>query len=107
MVYCMKCGKKIDDDAFFCPTCGARTKAGAAAGAGSPFDDVREAIAKAGKEMEKALAKAAKEMEDAIKSIHENAKEALKEKTTTCPSCKEANPSSASYCSKCGAKLTD
>jgi len=105
MGYCTKCGQKLPDDAFFCTHCGARTKAGAEAGATTSTEEFREAMAKMGQELEKAFSTAAKEIQEAFKTARENARHSTGKGAILCQSCDSKNPNDASFCSSCGKKL--
>jgi len=95
MVYCQNCGQKLEENFYFCPKCGAKTKAGAAAGVAEPWESIREAFMKAGEEMRKAFAEARTEVK-----AHRTAKSAL------CSNCGANNPSGAKFCQKCGKPLS-
>lgn len=105
MVYCSKCGKEVPEDAYFCPSCGVRTKRGAEAGVSSPWDEMREAFSRMGQELEKAFETASKEIKDAFKTARENIRKSTYAETVVCTGCGVTNPSNASYCSKCGKEL--
>mgnify|MGYP001088365011 CR=1 FL=1 len=105
MVYCDKCGKQVPDDAYFCPNCGVRTKKGVEAGVSTPWDEMREAFSKMGKELEKAFDLAAKEIQEAFKIARENIRKSTYAETVVCTGCGVTNPSNSSYCYKCGKEL--
>ncbi|MGE5188360.1 MAG: zinc-ribbon domain-containing protein [Betaproteobacteria bacterium] len=115
MVYCSKCGSKIDDEAYFCPKCGTKTQAGKAAKANYPTDELRETFYQVGLELEKAFTLAAKETRAAFKKVSEEFKQkpdssqqaaASSEAMNSCPKCGAKNPSGAIFCSNCGNRLT-
>ncbi|MDD1776253.1 MAG: zinc-ribbon domain-containing protein [Candidatus Methanomethylicus sp.] len=107
MGFCSKCGKELADDAFFCPRCGVRTAAGVTAGATPPvMEEMRDALLRAGKEIEKAVNKAAKEMDDTLTKAKENVHATKAKMNQTCPNCGAANLGNAAYCPKCGTKLS-
>ncbi len=113
MVYCSKCGTKIDDDAYFCPKCGTKTQAGKAAKVVYPPDELRDTFYQVGIELEKAFTMAARETHAAFKKVSEefqqkpaSSQQASTQGTVACPSCGTLNPSGALFCSKCGTKLT-
>ncbi|MEM2094212.1 MAG: zinc ribbon domain-containing protein [Candidatus Bathyarchaeia archaeon] len=76
MVYCTKCGEKLPEEANFCPKCGVRTPRGRETNAPFPVENLREALASAGKEVEKAFQIALKEIEKAFKEAQEEIKKA-------------------------------
>ena len=73
--FCTKCGKEIPEDAYFCPSCGARTLKGKEAGVSSTLDEVRDALSTMGRELEKAFETAAKEIRGAFETARENVKQ--------------------------------
>lgn len=105
MGFCSKCGKKLSEDANFCPSCGARTKRGEEAGASIPADELRETFNKVGQEMEKAFSTAAKEMQRAFKTARENIQRTSGKEAVLCANCGGTNVTGASFCYKCGKKL--
>jgi len=106
MVFCTHCGEKLPDDASFCTKCGYRTKHGIDAGVPAPAEDWREALQKAGLEVEKAFQTAGKEIQKAFKNVREDIKEPRSSRNmTVCKSCGGKNPTEASFCTKCGEKL--
>ena len=113
MPYCHVCGTKLPDNALFCPNCGTKVAAAAAAGAstagapsGTPSDEIRDAFNRMSIEMEKAFNIAAKEVQTAFETARDNIQKSMYKTPIVCPNCGEKNPSSADYCYKCGAKLT-
>jgi hypothetical protein len=62
MGFCIKCGKEVPEDAYFCLSCGARTLKGREAGVSAPLDEMRDALSTMGRELEKAFQTAAKEI---------------------------------------------
>jgi uncharacterized membrane protein YvbJ len=110
MVYCSKCGSKIDDEAFFCPKCGTKTVKGKSAKAAYPEDELRDAFYQVGIELERAFTIAAKETHAAFKKATENMQQKTSPKTTSqgavvCPNCGTKNPSGSIFCNSCGTKL--
>lgn len=108
LVYCSNCGSKIDDEAYFCPNCGARTPKGKAAKANYPSDEIRDAFYQVGIELEKAFTLAAKETQAAFRKVSEN----MQQKSTTapretviCSSCGTKNANGAVFCHNCGVKV--
>jgi len=105
MVFCLKCGKELPEDAYFCPSCGVRTQKGVEAGASVPVEELRVAFAKMGQEMEKAFRTAAKEIETAFRTVREDVRESKGRATVLCSECGQKNSGDASYCFNCGKKL--
>ncbi len=105
MGFCHKCGKKLSEEAYFCPNCGARTRKGEEAGVSSAADDMREAFSKVGQEMERAFAIAAKEMQKAFKTAGENIRKSTTKERVVCSACGEKTEANATYCHNCGKKL--
>jgi uncharacterized membrane protein YvbJ len=105
MAFCSKCGKKLAEDANFCPNCGARTQKGSEAGASYSAEEMRETFAKMGEEMEKAFRTAAKEIEEAFKTARENIRQSTSKESLECSNCGTKNPAGSSFCYKCGKKL--
>jgi predicted RNA-binding Zn-ribbon protein involved in translation (DUF1610 family) len=106
MQYCSRCGKKLDDDSHFCPSCGTRTSVGVAAGINyPPLEDFKEAFSRAGDEMERAFNMAAQEIRETFKNTSRVVRESVAGETMTCPECGWKNPSRSVYCSKCGKKI--
>ena len=105
MIFCSNCGEKLPEDSNFCTKCGFKTRRGVEAGVSAPTEDWREAFSKMGVEMEKAFQTAAKEIQKALKNVREDARESRGGQLVVCKSCGEKNPSSASFCTKCGEKL--
>jgi uncharacterized membrane protein YvbJ len=104
MVYCSKCGTQISEGASFCPNCGTKVVAGAAAA--TPSDEMRDALTKMSIEMEKAFNVAAKQVQEAFKTARNNVQKAVYKEPKICPDCGEKNPSYATYCFKCGKRLS-
>ena len=103
--YCVNCGEKIAEDAYFCPKCGTKTEKGRAE-SDYPFGELRDAFYSVGIELEKAFTIAAKETHAAIQKAKEN----LQQKpvwtdTIVCSKCTAKNPSSAVFCNSCGNKI--
>lgn len=105
MVYCFNCGEKLPKDAYFCPKCGFKAVRGVEANVPSPPDEVKEAFAKMGVELEKAFSLAAKEIHNAFQTARNNIQQSQSREPMVCPNCGEKNPSDAIFCSKCGKKL--
>ncbi len=105
MVYCSKCGKKLPEDAYFCPACGAVTSEGVKAGARTASDELRDAFSKMSKELEKAFEVASREVREAFERARENIRQSNQDKTAVCASCGEKNAVTSSFCRKCGKKL--
>jgi uncharacterized membrane protein YvbJ len=104
MAFCLKCGKKISEDDYFCSNCGARTEKGAREGVSASAEELRETFSKMGVEMEKAFSIAAKEIHEAFRTARENIRESTNRETIVCPHCGDKNASDAAYCYKCGGK---
>jgi ribosomal protein L40E len=104
-MYCSNCGEKLPEDALFCPKCGTKTVKGAEANVSTPKDELKEAFAKMGQELDKAFTIAAKEIHAAFQTANENIQKSIKKEKIVCSSCGEKNPSDAVYCFKCGNKL--
>jgi len=107
MVYCANCGQKLEENFYFCPKCGVKTKVGAAAGVSEPWEDMKRAFATAAEQMNKAFTKATEEMRKAF----EEARREFQRHTTSgrkvlCSSCGAANPPDSKFCSKCGKSLS-
>lgn len=102
MTYCINCGQKIPDDAFFCPKCGAKTQKGIEANVAPSAEELREAFKRVGVEFERAFLLVAKEMHTAVQKATENTQS--KPKTVECQNCKAKMLSNAIYCQNCGTK---
>jgi len=101
MTFCSRCGKRLPQDAEFCPKCG--TKAGTSA---RPSDEMKETLTRMSQEMEKAFLIAAREMQEAFKSARKNIQETIKTETLICSSCGEKNSANAVFCFKCGKNIS-
>jgi len=106
MVYCQNCGQKLEENFYFCPKCGVKTKAGAAAGVAEPWENVREAFETAGEEMRKAFMKAGEEMRKAFAEARTEVKAHRTARSALCSNCGANNPSGAKFCQKCGKPLS-
>ncbi len=106
MTYCNHCGEKVPEDAFYCPKCGTKTAAGVEAKGSTPSEEMREAFNKMSVELEKAFNVAAKEIQEAFQLARANIQKAVHKEPLVCSSCGEANQESATYCHKCGKKLS-
>jgi uncharacterized membrane protein YvbJ len=108
LVYCSNCGSKIDDEAYFCFKCGAKTPKGKAAKANYPSDEIREAFYQVGIELEKAFTLAAKETQAAFRKVSENMQQksaAAPQRTVICSSCGTKIVNGAVFCNNCGGKV--
>lgn len=97
MVFCIKCGKELPEDAFFCLKCGVRTRKGIEAGVPRPWNWEQE--------VEKAFTTVAEEMKKAFETVKENIQKTAKRKPIICSNCGEKNLWSATFCYKCGEKI--
>jgi len=107
MAYCSNCGQKLEENFYFCPKCGVKTKAGTAAGVTEPWENIKEAFVGAMEQMNKAFLKASEEMRKAFEEVRRE----IKEQTTggrkiVCASCGATNPPESKFCSKCGKSLS-
>jgi len=105
MVFCSKCGKKLPENAYFCPKCGVRTREGIEAGISTPWEELKTAFSRVGEEMEKAFLTASREIEKAFKTAREEIKEVTKREPVVCSNCGEKNSVEDEFCYKCGKKL--
>jgi rRNA maturation endonuclease Nob1 len=103
--FCIKCGKEVPEDAYFCPSCGARTLKGREAGVSAPLDEMRDALSTMGKELEKAFQTAAKEIRGTFETARENVKQSIPMKPVICKNCSQKNLGNANFCTKCGKEL--
>lgn len=107
MVYCANCGQKLEENYYFCPKCGVKTKAGTTAGVSEPWENLREAFVVAAEQMNKAFAKAA---EETRKAFEEARKEVLlhtaSRRKIICANCGATNLPESKFCSKCGKSLS-
>jgi len=107
MTYCSKCGGKLPEDAYFCPKCGAKTLRGTEANVKYPSDEVREAFARMGVELEKAFNTAAVEIHAAFKKAATNTNpKPAEQEAIVCPNCSAENQSGAVFCRNSGKKLS-
>jgi len=106
MLYCSKCGQKLEENFYFCPKCGTKTKAGIAAGAQEPWESVRQAFLTAGEEMRKAFLKVAEEMRKASAEARKEAQARKTAKSITCSNCGATNAPESKFCQKCGKPLS-
>ena len=105
MAYCSNCGEKLPEDALFCPKCGTRTLKGKEANAPTPTDDLKDALTKMSRELDKAFSVAAKEINAAFQTASENIQKSFQKEKIVCPNCGEKNPSNAVFCYSCGKKI--
>jgi predicted amidophosphoribosyltransferase len=105
MTDCSNCGEKLPEDANFCPKCGTRTAHGAETNAPVFSDEMRQAFAKMGTEIEKAFTIAAKEIRAAFQTARENVQKSMEKEQVVCEDCHEPNPGGSLYCYKCGKML--
>jgi len=105
--YCVNCGEKIAEDAYFCPKCGTKTEKGRAANVTyPPFGELGDAFYSLGVELEKAFTIAAKETHDALQKAKENLQQnPLWSDTVVCSKCTAKNPSNAVFCNSCGNRI--
>ncbi len=106
MPYCHSCGAKLSDDAAFCSKCGTKV-VGGNIGATSSADELRDAFTRMSEEIERAFGIAAREAQEALKTARNNIQRTVYKEPIACPNCGEKNPASASYCYKCGNKLSE
>jgi ribosomal protein L40E len=99
--FCTKCGKDLLEDAFFCPRCGIKTIKGTEAGVATPYEDWRDALARAGKELDRISVEIGRAFEPARKKLQET----FNPETKICSNCGEKNRGDAVYCNKCGKSL--
>jgi ribosomal protein L40E len=81
------------------------TQAGVKAGAAESSDEMRETLARLGREMEKAFIIAARNIQEAFETAKKNVQKNMVKEVIVCSNCGEKNPAYASYCYKCGNKL--
>jgi ribosomal protein L40E len=103
LAYCIKCGEKLPEEAYFCPKCGSKTQKGIEANVSNSTEELKETFQRLGLEMEKAFLLVAKEAHTAFQKAKENM-QGTQPTTTTCQSCQAQIPSNAVYCAKCGTK---
>jgi len=106
MVYCAKCGQKLDEAFNFCPKCGTRTETGRSAGVAEPWEAMRKAFQTAGEEMREAFRKAGEEMRKAFMEARRETQAPRTSKTVSCPKCGASNPIGARFCGECGKPLS-
>jgi ribosomal protein L40E len=106
MAFCSNCGEKLPEDANFCAKCGSRTKTGVETGVSAPPEDWHEAFSRMGVEIDKAFQTAAKEIQKALKNVREDAREPRGRQPVVCKKCGEKNAIDATFCTKCGQKLS-
>jgi len=106
MVYCANCGQKLEENFYFCPKCGVKTKAGTTAGVPEPWEDVRKAFLTAGEEMRKAFQKVGEEMRKAFAEARKESQVRRAAASVTCSKCGASNQPEARFCSKCGKSLS-
>jgi predicted amidophosphoribosyltransferase len=105
MAYCSNCGEKLPEDANFCPKCGTRTAHGEETNMPAYSNEMRQAFAKMGTEIEKAFTIAAKEIHVAFQTARENVQKSMKKEQVVCENCHEPYLGGSIYCYKCGKKL--
>jgi predicted amidophosphoribosyltransferase len=105
MVFCSNCGKPLADEANFCPNCGVRTQAGAAAGVPVPAEVIKDAFYQASREVDNELTRAAKDVHEAFQSAGKSIRESVNRPPRPCPSCGKENPRGSNYCGNCGKQL--
>jgi len=105
MTYCANCGERISKDDSFCSKCGVKTARGVETNAPTPSDEMVQAFAKMGTEIEKAFAIAAKEIQTAFQTAGQNIQQSMQKVPAVCTNCGEKNPSDSTFCFKCGKKL--
>jgi len=107
MVYCSNCGQKLEEIFYFCPKCGRRTEAGAAAGVGETWETFRDAFRTAAEEMQKALEKAGEEIRKASLEVRKEVQaRRTARRSVSCLSCGATNPPESKFCIKCGKTLS-
>jgi len=107
MVYCAGCGQKLEENFYFCPKCGVKTKAGTAAGVSEPWEDMKEAFVAAAEQMNKAFLKAAEEMRKALGDVRREFQvDTASRRKIVCANCGASNPPESKFCSKCGKSLS-
>jgi len=107
MVYCPNCGQQLEENFYFCPKCGTKTRAGAAAGVSEPWEDMKEAFVEAAEQMNKAFQKAANEMREAFEEVRKEFQwHTSSKRRITCANCGAVNHAESKFCSKCGKTLS-
>jgi uncharacterized membrane protein YvbJ len=106
MTYCHNCGEKLPENALFCTKCGTKTVEGVKAHVSVPSDEMREAINRMSVELEKAFTVAAKEVHQAFEVARNNIQRSANKEPIICPNCGEQNLTGATYCFKCGKRLS-
>jgi len=106
MPYCSNCGQKLEENFYFCPRCGVKTKAGTAAGVTDPWENIKEAFVGAMEQMNKAFLKASEEMRKAFKEVRKEFTETTSARKIVCASCGATNSPESKFCSKCGKSLS-
>jgi uncharacterized membrane protein YvbJ len=107
MVFCSNCGKELPEDAYFCPRCGVKTRTGVKAGVSTPWENMKDAFSKMGKEIEKAFSIAGTEMEKAFKKAKDEITKATGQEPIACLHCGAKNLADARFCYKCGKELNE
>jgi len=107
MVHCANCGQKLEENFYFCPKCGVKTKAGTAAGVSEPWENMKEAFVTAAEQMNKAFAKAAEEMRRAFEDVRKEFQwQTTSREKIVCAKCGAANLPESKFCSRCGKNLS-
>ena len=116
LIYCVSCGKQIDDEANFCPKCGTRTAKAVKDGVSIPFSetqmkaDIERAIAQASRAIDEGVKIAQIALQDVVTRVDEEVRIARgKSKDQSAPffcvACGGENNRTAKYCMKCGKEL--
>lgn len=116
MVFCSSCGKQLEDDANFCPTCGTRTEKGLKDGVTIPWtetqvkQDVDRALREASRALDdgvriarSALQDVAQRVDNEVRTARERQRQ--REQAMYCRQCGHQNQPGARFCSGCGQKL--
>jgi ribosomal protein L40E len=107
MVYCASCGQKLEENFYFCPRCGVKTKAGTIAGATEQWEDMKKAFTTAAEQMNKAFTKAAEETRTAFEEARKEIQvHATSKRKSVCSNCGATNSPESRFCNKCGKQLS-